>query len=78
MRDRKSDTTHREALERKLGRKLLPHEVADHLDENKENNAPTNLDAKTRSAHTSMHNRNRPLSKLRAALRMGKDGKKLY
>ena len=78
MRDRASDTAHRQALEAKLGRKLAPNEVADHLDEDKSNNAPANLDAKTRSAHTTHHNQNRPLSKLRAALRMGKEGKKLY
>lgn len=78
MRDRKSDTAHRIAAERKIGRKLQPPEVVDHLDENKENNAPNNLDVKGRGPHTSAHNKTRPLSKLRASLRMVKSGEKLY
>ncbi len=78
MRDRKSDTAHRNAAELKLGRKLLDTEVVDHLDEDKENNAPINLDVKGRSQHTSAHNQARPLSKLRASLRMANRGEKLY
>mgnify|MGYP001619169867 CR=1 FL=1 len=78
MRDRKNDTAHRNAAEIKLGRKLLDTEVVDHLDENKENNAPINLDVKSRSQHTATHNRTRPLSKLRASLRMANRGEKLY
>lgn len=78
MRDRKSDTAHRSAAERKIGRPLLPTEVVDHLDEDKTNNAPTNLDPKLRGAHTAQHNRSRGLSKLRASLRMHRDGKKMY
>ena len=78
MRDRKSDTTHRSAAERKLGRKLGANEVVDHLDEDKSNNSPANLDPKPRGAHTAQHNRARGLSKLRASLRMHKEGRKLY
>lgn len=78
MRDRKSDTAHRNAAETKLGRKLLPSEVVDHIDEDKANNAPANLAAKPRGAHTAQHNRGRGLSKLRAALRMHAEGKKIY
>lgn len=78
MRDRKSDTAHRQALETKLGRKLLPNEVADHLDEDKSNNIPSNLQPMDRGAHTTHHNRTRALGKLRNALRMAKDGRKLY
>ena len=78
MRDRQSDTAHRNAAEIKLGRKLLDTEVVDHLDENKANNAPANLDVKPRGAHTAQHNRSRGLSKLRASLRAVTDGRKLY
>jgi hypothetical protein len=79
MRDRKDDTAHRRTLEIKLGRKLLSNEVADHLDEDKSNNAPANLDATDRGKHTAKHNSTRGgLSKLRAALRMVKEGRKIY
>ena len=79
MRDRKNDTAHRVAAEAKMGRKLQLEEVVDHLDEAKDNNAPANLDVKTRSAHTAQHNRSRGLSKLRASLRMQRAGeRKLY
>ncbi len=78
MRDRKSDSKHRVAAETKLGRKLKPGEVVDHLDENKDNNAPANLDVKGRGEHTTAHNQARGLSKLRASLRMAHRGQKLY
>ncbi len=78
MRDRKSDTAHRAIAEQKVGRKLAPNEVVDHLNEDKEDNVPTNLDVKTRGAHTAAHNRARPLSRLRASLRMHREGKKIY
>lgn len=78
MRDRKSDTAHRTALETKLGRKLLPNEVADHLDEDKSNNTPANLQPMDRGAHTTHHNRHRTLSRLRAAISKNYQGKKLY
>lgn len=77
MRDRKSDA-HRLAGERKAGRKLGPNEIVHHKDEDKENNADQNLDVAPRGKHTAAHNRARPLSKLRASLRMQRDGKKLY
>jgi hypothetical protein len=79
MRDRKDDTTHRRTVEARLGRKLQPTEVVDHLDEDKSNNAGTNLAVEGRSAHSSKHGRNRGgLSKLRSALRMVKEGRKIY
>lgn len=78
MRDRKSDSAHRTAAERKIGRKLQPSEVVDHLNEDKGDNSPANLDPKQRGAHTVQHNRSRGLSKLRAALRMHKEGKRIY
>ncbi len=78
MRDRKSDTAHRRAAEVKIGRKLKPSEVVDHLNEDKTDNSPANLDPKQRGAHTAQHNRSRGLSKLRASLRMHREGKKIY
>ena len=78
MRDRKSDTSHRRAAEIKLGRKLKPGEVVDHLDENKSANKPANLDVKGRGEHTRAHNKTRPLSKLRRALRAFSEGRKDY
>lgn len=77
MRDRKSDK-HRAIAEQKVGRKLGPNEIVHHADEDKDNNAPLNLDVEGRSHHTAAHNRARPLSKLRASLRMVKRGEKLY
>jgi hypothetical protein len=77
MRDRKSEA-HRAIAEKKVGRKLGPNEVVDHLDEDKTNNAPINLDVKGRGTHTAAHNRTRALSKLRASLRMVHQGQKLY
>jgi hypothetical protein len=78
MRDRKDDQTHRNVAAAKLGRPLKPNEVVDHSDENKANNAPANVNAMDRGAHTAQHNRSRGLSKLRAALRMPAEGKKSY
>lgn len=78
MRDRKDDHTHRQRAAAKLGRKLKPTEIVHHRDEDKSNNADTNLTVDERGKHTSDHNKNRGLSKLRAALRMPKEGKKLY
>lgn len=77
MRDRKSDA-HRKVAENKIGRKLAPNEVVDHLDEDKANNVPANLDVKARGKHTTQHNKGRGVSKLRASLRMHQEGKKLY
>lgn len=77
MRDRPNDQ-HRAIAERKVGRKLTTDEVVDHADEDKANNAPENLNIQARGKHTTSHNRRRGLSKLRAALRMVKEGRKLY
>ena len=78
MRDRKSDVVHRRALEAKLGRKLLPTEITEHINEDKADQSPTNLKAMPRGAHTTQHNKGRGLSKLRKALRDIRDGKRLY
>ena len=77
MRDRPTDR-HRKIAEAKMGRRLGPDEVVDHADEDKANNNPSNLRVEARSVHTTRHNKNRSLSKLRAALRMVKEGKRLY
>ena len=78
MRDRPSDTTHRRAVEHKLGRALLPTEIVHHENEAKADNSPINLTVKSRSVHTTEHNRARGLSKLRASLRMERERKRLY
>ena len=78
MRDRPNDHTHRRAVEHKLGRALLPTEIVHHENEDKADNTSTNLNAKAWNVHTSEHNRRRPLSKLRASLRMVKERKRLY
>lgn len=77
MRDRTSDA-HRTMTERELGRTLGPNEVVDHVDEDKTNNAKENRRVMPRGAHTTMHNKTRGLSKLRAALRMVREGRKSY
>lgn len=77
MRDRPSDI-HRRLTEAELGRKLGPNEVVHHRDEDKTNNAKENRAVEARGAHTAAHNKTRSLSKLRAALRMVRDGKKSY
>jgi hypothetical protein len=77
MRDRKSDT-HRKVAEKVAGRKLGPNEIVHHKDEDKANNSDANLAVEPRGTHTAAHNRSRGLSKLRASLRMHRDGKKIY
>ena len=78
MRDRKDDTTHRTVAAAKLGRPLKPNEVVDHGNEDKQDNSPANVRAMDRGAHTAMHNKSRGVSKVRKALAMVKDGRKLY
>lgn len=78
MRDRQDDTTHRANAAGTLGRPLRPGEIVHHRDEDKANSSPANLTVQTRSAHTTQHNQSRTLSKLRAALRMVRERKKLF
>ena len=67
-RDRK-DEFHRRVGEVIAGRKLRLDEIVHHKDENKANNTRQNLVIVPRGRHTTDHNRSRPLSKLRQALR---------
>lgn len=46
---------HRVVMENKLGRLLEDHEVVHHIDEDKFNNDPDNLQVMTQSEHTRMH-----------------------
>lgn len=78
MRDRKDDQTHRRVAAAKLGRKLAPQEVADHVDGDKTHNTPANVRSMNRGPHTTMHNKQRELGKLRASLRMVNERKRLY
>jgi hypothetical protein len=46
-------------LEKKLGRKLRPNEIAHHIDEDIQNDRPSNLEPRTYSEHTSHHRKKR-------------------
>ncbi len=71
MRDRRSDAHTRVVP-------AGPGMVRDHLDEDKSNNAASNLKVMPRGEHTTKHNKTRELGKLRKALTMHKRGEKLY
>jgi hypothetical protein len=79
MRDRKSDS-HRKAAEAKLGRKVKPGHDIDHLDENKDNNSPSNLAEKPHGAHSADTNSKgrKSLRALQSALQMTRKGIKSY
>ena len=47
--------THRIVAEEKLGRKLQPGEIVHHIDGNKRNNSPSNLEVMTQSEHCRLH-----------------------
>ena len=46
--------THRLVMEKKLGRKLKPDEIVDHIDGNASNNAPSNLRVLSKAEHNKL------------------------
>ena len=48
---------HRLVAEQKLGRRLLPGELVHHIDENKQNNVPSNLEIVSGNAEHFLHHR---------------------
>ena len=55
---------HRVVMEETLGRPLSTGEVVHHIDQDRHNNAPENLQVMTKAEHTRHHNRDRGISKL--------------
>ncbi|MFJ5716562.1 HNH endonuclease signature motif containing protein [Neobacillus sp. NPDC093127] len=51
---------HRLVMEYTLGRKLRPHEIVHHIDGDKWNNHPDNLELVNRSEHMKIHDASRP------------------
>jgi len=47
-------------LESKIGRPLLPGEIAHHKNENKEDDSPDNLELQTLASHTRLHHPKQP------------------
>ena len=54
---------HRAILELKLGRYLEQHEQAHHIEEDKENNTPSNIELIEKGAHQKQHAKERGLGK---------------
>jgi hypothetical protein len=52
---RKSIWVHKEVLEKKLGRPLADNEVSHHIDGDKKNNSPNNLEVMPKGKHNSLH-----------------------
>ena len=50
---------HRHIMEQKLGRVLSPSELVHHVDEDKHNNSPDNLELTTRADHARIHHQKR-------------------
>jgi len=62
---------HRLVMERILGRFLLPHEVVHHIDGDRGNNLPENLELQIRSTHASIHHAGRPRKPLIRCIECG-------
>ena len=79
MRDRKTDG-HRAAASRALERPIKPGHDVDHLNENKDDNAPANLHEIPHGEHSRLTQSpgRRSLRKLQIALAMPRQRKKLY
>lgn len=61
---RRTVLRHREVVEEKLGRRLLPAEIVHHKDGNKQNNKLRNLEITTRSGHAKHHAKKPEMIKL--------------
>lgn len=70
MRDRPSDTHRRVA--RRSGLDTTPGRDIHHKDDDKTNNAPSNLESLSHAAHTVITNRRRRVSRLKRALTLPK------
>ena len=56
---------HRVVAEQKIGRRLAPGEIVHHVDGDKRNNHPDNLDVEPSTAHHLLHHRKRTGKRLR-------------
>lgn len=76
MRDRRSDV-HRRVVEQTTGQPIPPGVDVHHLDENKDNNAPHNLQPLPHGEHSKVtgSKRNRTLRHIRKSLNVTRDTK---
>lgn len=77
MRDRPNNR-HRVVARAVRGHPLHSTDVVHHQNEDKADNTVNNLTVTSRREHTIAHNRTRGLSRLRAALRMIREHRRLY
>lgn len=61
--ENKGRSEHVIAMERRLGRHILPDEVVHHIDGNRSNNSENNLALVTRSGHARLHRREERIAK---------------
>lgn len=66
---------HRVLVENKLGRLLAPNEEVHHIDENKQNDDPENLEVKTKAEHCGYHRRTRIPDPVKVTCPCGKEFK---
>ena len=60
---------HRHVMELKLGRKLNPGETVHHINHDRADNRPENLEVMTTGQHTTLHHTGKPLPKRTPTLR---------